>query len=210
MGGHHQEDHVVDDVGVGEPVAVVVFGLAQHRQQVVARRFAALFDSGGEVVFQQLACSQSSPPGERWHAGADHRVAGTGGNRERLVHLGDQFVIGAGFVAHEDHRGDVKRERLHGRIDKEACVVDDPVVGDHPRDDPVHLLEVAGEPGPDERLLHDPSVEHVLFEVEQHQAAVEEGPDHGHPALLRVVLVAVGVDDLRRVRAQCCDTRQHS
>ena len=37
VGGHHQEDHVVDDVLVGELVAVLVLGLAQHGQQVASR-----------------------------------------------------------------------------------------------------------------------------------------------------------------------------
>ena len=43
--GHHQEDHVVDDVLVGELVAVLVLGLAQHGQQVGAVLAAALLDA---------------------------------------------------------------------------------------------------------------------------------------------------------------------
>ena len=200
---------MVDDVLVGEPVAVLVLGLAQHREQVVAVLAAALVDAGGEVVFQQFPCLQSPPPGERRHAGADDRVAGAGRGRERVVHLGDQLVVGAGLMAHEHHRGDVEGELLHRRIEQEAGVVGHPVVGDDLRHDLVHLLDVADQPGADECLLHDPPVEHVLFEVEQHQPAVEERPDHRDPALLRVVLVAVGVDDLRGVRPQCRDGRHH-
>jgi len=89
------------------------------------------------------------------------------------------------------------------------CVVGHPVIGDRLRDHLVHLLDVGDQPGPDERLLHDPPVEHVLLEVEQHQPAVEERPDHRDPALLRVVLVAVGVDDLSGVRAQRRHARQN-
>ena len=161
-----------------------------------------------EVVLQQFARLEAPPPGERRHAGADDRVAGAGGGGERLVHLGDQLVVGARLMSHEHHRGDVEGQLLHRRIKQEARVVGHPVVGDHLRYHLVHLLDVADQPGPDERLLHDPPVEHVLFEVEQHQPAVKERPDHRDPALLRVVLVAVGVDDLRGVGAQRRDRRQ--
>ena len=125
-----------------------------------------------------------------------------------LFTLVTSVVVGAGLMAHEHHRGDVEGELLHRRIEQEARVVGHPVVGDHLRHDLVHLLDVADQPGADECLLHDPPVEHVLLEVEQHQPAVEERPDHRDPALLRVVLVAVGVDDLRGVRAQRRDARQ--
>ncbi len=200
---------MVDDVLVGELVAVLVLGLAQHRQQVGAVLAALFLDALAEVVLQQFARLEAPPPGKWRNAGADDRVAGARGDRERLVHLGDQLVVGARLMAHEHHRGDVEGQLLHRRIEQEARVVGHPVVGDDLRDHLVHLLDVADQPGADECLLHDPPVEHVLLEVQQHQAAVEERPDHRDPALLRVVLVAVGVDDLRGVRAQCRDARQH-
>ena len=95
-----------------------------------------------------------------------------------LLIRGDQVVVGAGFVAHEDHRGDVERQLLDRRVEQEARVVGRPVVGDDLRGDPVDVLDVAGQPAAGERLLHDPAVIHVLVEVEQHQAAVEERADH--------------------------------
>ena len=73
--GHHQEDHVVDDVVVGEPVSVLVFGVAQHREQVGSFVAAALSHPRLEVVLQQLAGFETAPPRERRHAGADDRVA---------------------------------------------------------------------------------------------------------------------------------------
>ena len=105
-------------------------------------------------------------------------------------------------MAHEHHRRDVEGEFLHRRVEQEPRVVGHPVVGDDLRYDRVDLFGVAGQAGPDERLLHDAPVVHVLFEVEQHQAALEERSDRGHPALLGEVLVPVGVDRLNRVGAQ--------
>ena len=163
---------------------------------------AALLDALLEVVLQVLAGLQPAPPRERRHAGADDRVARARGDGEGPVHLGHQFLVGARLVAHEHHRGDVEGELLHRRIQQEAGVVGDPVVGDDLRDHLVDVLGVAGQPGADERLLHDPPVVHVLVEVEEHQAALEERADGRHPALLREVLVAVGVERLNGVGSQ--------
>jgi hypothetical protein len=181
---HHQEDHVVHDVGVGEAVAVLVLGMAQHREHVGAVGVAALLlDPLDEVVFEHLAGLQSAPPLERRDVGPDDRAAGPGGGGERLVHLGDQVVVGAGLVAHEHHRRDVEGEFLHRRVEQEAGVVGR-IAGHHRRRHRVDVVDVAGEPAAGERLLHDPAVIHVLFEVEHHQAAVEERPDHRVPAFL--------------------------
>jgi hypothetical protein len=87
-------------------------------------------------------------------------------------------------------------------MEQEPRVVRRPVAGHHRCGDPVDVLDVAGQPGAGEGLLHDPAVEHVLVEVEQHQAPVEERPDHRLPGLLREVLGLVGVDRLGGVRAQ--------
>ncbi len=60
MRGHHQEDHVVDDVLVGEAVAVLVLGVAQDSEQVTAVLASTLLDALTEVVLQQL-----DAPGDR-------------------------------------------------------------------------------------------------------------------------------------------------
>ena len=110
--GHHQEDHVIDDVGVGEAVAVVVGGVAQHSQHVGARRGSPRLHALKEVILQHLPCLQPAPPLERRNRRADDRPARAGGGGERPVDGGDQFAVAAGFVAHEDHRGDVEGEFL--------------------------------------------------------------------------------------------------
>ena len=46
---------MVDDVLVGEFVAVLVLGLAQHRQQVGALGSSGLLDARVEVVLEQFA-----------------------------------------------------------------------------------------------------------------------------------------------------------
>ena len=62
MRRHHQEeDHVVDDVAVGELVAVLVGRMTQHAQQVVPALLAAcLVNPCGEVVLEQLAGAQAA------------------------------------------------------------------------------------------------------------------------------------------------------
>ena len=67
------------------------------------------------------------------------------------------------------------------------------------------MLDVAGQPGAGERLLHDPAVVHVLVEVHQQQAAVEERPDDRLPGNGREVLVPVGEHFLGGVWAECGD-----
>ena len=111
------------------------------------------------------------------------------------------------LVAHEHHRGDVEGQFLHGGVEQEPRVVGRPV-RDDAGGDVVDVLDVAGQPGAGEGLLHDAAVEHVFLEVEHHQAAVEERADDRMPALLGVVLVAVGEDGLGRVGAECDDRRQ--
>ena len=61
MRGHHQEDHVVDDVLVAEGVAVFVGGVAQHRQHVGAVGIALLLDPLLEVLVENLAGLQPAP-----------------------------------------------------------------------------------------------------------------------------------------------------
>ena len=93
-------------------------------------------------------------------------------------------------------------------MEQEARVVGGPVVGDDLRGHPVDVLDVAGQPAAGEGLLHDPAVIHVLVEVEQHQAAVEERADDRLPALLAVVLVLVREHRLGGVGSQCGDGGQ--
>ena len=65
---HHQEDHVVDDVVVGERLAVVGAGVAQRGEQVVASRTRAL----------PAGCGGSSPRNTLRPASPRPRRAGTG------------------------------------------------------------------------------------------------------------------------------------
>ena len=202
MGGHHQEDQVVDDVSVGEPVPVGVDGMAEHGEHVGAVAVASLADPLREVLLQHFSSFQSAPPLERRDGRADDCAAGPGGGGERLVHLRHEFAVSAGLVSHEHHRGDVEGEFLGRGMEQESRVVRRPVVGHHRCGDAVDVLDVTRQSGAGEGLLHDPAVEHVLVEVEQHQSPVEERPDHRYPCLLREVLGLVGVDRLGGVRPQ--------
>ena len=87
-------------------------------------------------------------------------------------------------------------------MEQEPRVVGHPVVGQHLRRHRVDVLDITRQPGAGEGFLHDPAVEHVLVEVEQHQPALEERPDDRIPGALRELLVAVGEDGLRRVGTQ--------
>jgi len=155
-----------------------------------------------------LRACRPAPPLEGRHPSADDRAAGPGGRGERLVHPGDQIVVGSRVVAHEHQRRDVQRQLLDRRVEQEARIVGSPVVADHLGGHPVDVLDIAGQPGAGERLLHDPAVVHVLVEIEQHQATVEERADERVPTLLREVFVPVGEDGLGRVGSQC-DDRGH-
>ena len=86
VGGHHQEDHVVDDVVVGELLAVLGAGVAQRGEQVVTARGTLGGDLGPEVVLEHLAPGQPLvPPQPRRarHPHPDDAGAGPDGIDER-------------------------------------------------------------------------------------------------------------------------------
>ena len=205
MGGHHQEDHVVGDIGVAETVAVIVGGVAEHRQHVGALGIAPGPNPLDEIVLQHLSGLEPAPPLEWRHRCPDDRPAGPHGGGERLVDRGHQVPVAARLVAHEYHRGDVEGEFLDCGHEKKAGIVGGPVAAHHRRGDGVHMLDVARQSGAGESLLHDPPVVHMFVEIHQQQAAVEERPDDRFPGPGRKILVPVGEHLLGGVRTQCGD-----
>ena len=118
-------------------------------------------------------------------------------------------MVTARLVAHEHHRTDIEGEFLDRGQEQETTVVDRPVLGHRPAGHGVHMPDIARQPGPGERLLHDPAMGHVLVAVHQQQPAIKERPDHVVPRHGREILVPVGEYLLSRVgsdggdRVQC-------
>src|SRR4051794_37670991 len=176
---HEHEDHVVDHVGVGEPLALVGLGAAEDAEQVVGVAGALGRDLGAEVVLQQPPAAQPAMPAAARDVGADQRRATDDRVDERLV---ERVGPRAELVADEHLGGHIERELLGRGVDVELGLVAPAV--DAAGDRRAHLVEVGDESLVLERLLEDPAVQAVLLEVHEHHAAVEERADEVAPPLL--------------------------
>src|SRR6476469_799536 len=205
--GHHQEDHVVDDVVVGEPVALVGLDVAQDGEDVVGLGRPL----GRQVVAQEAvedlaAAVGPAPAGER-HVRADDPRGGLDAGDEGLV---DPVHLGlAGFLraAHEQVGGDVQGQLLEPPVRRELLVRGP--VRHALLDRRVQPAGVGREARPGEGLLHDPPVSSVPLEVDENEAPVKKGADELCPGGLvgeRLVLVlqclpaGVGAEQHRRGR----------
>src|SRR5690606_12737238 len=145
---HQREDHVVDDVLVGEPLAVVGRGLAEGREQVGASLAALVGEVPVEELLQHLAGRQSAVPAQPGDGEADVGGARPDGVDERAV---DAVAFGVVQLdAHEDVHGEVEGELLDVVVHLEA-------VAGPPRLDALddagrHRLHVRLEPRAGERL----------------------------------------------------------
>ena len=79
MGGHHQKTHVVDDVLVRQQRAVLMGGLAELREQVLAALFATDRNLLGEIGHDALAALDAARhlrarqrPADRGDGGRHH------------------------------------------------------------------------------------------------------------------------------------------
>ncbi len=183
VGGHQHEDHVVDDVLVGELLAVLGLGVAEDAEEVVARALPLGRQPLAEVLAQQLAAAQAAMPLEPVPAhpdvGADEGLASVHGVDEGVV---EAVGLRTELVTDEDLGGDVEGQLLGGGVEREG--VARLPGGNAALDRRVHLVQVGDQPVTLERALHDPAVVAVLLEVHQHHAAVEERADEVVPALL--------------------------
>lgn len=102
MRGHQQEDHVVDDVGVGEPFTVLVATTAQHREEVRPVPGPTVGQLAAEVAFEPFPGPQSTRPGSTRHVGPHDGLPA----EDRGVEVRGQLVgLRADRRAHEDLGG---------------------------------------------------------------------------------------------------------
>ena len=182
-GGHHQEDHVVDDVDLAEPIAVFVLGLTEQPEQVVGTGAVAGLRQGGEILLEYLAPPQPSrvrpADGRRLPSGARTRT--TALNQDGAVlRLRDvrksyrrrEVLRGATLDMHPGQLVGIVGENGAGKSTLLRILVGDLAMDSG-------SVECRGGLGycPQETILHD------AFTVEQH---------------LRFFEVAYGLDDLHR------------
>ena len=80
MRRHHQEVHVIDDRLIGHQLAVVVLGVAELREEVVALDAAALGDFASEKSAHELVALEAAA-----HRGARQRHADDADRRRKAM-----------------------------------------------------------------------------------------------------------------------------
>lgn len=191
---------MVDDVVVAEPLAVGLHP-AQHGEQVVA----VARPPGRQVVAEEplhpASADQSAVPTPTRDGVPHERGRRLDTVDERGVDLIEARLAAAGGAAHEDLHREVQRQLLEPGIDLHA-LPRLPLL-DGGADRRVDRRRVPGETVGGERLLHEAAVGHVLVEVQEHQAAVEERPDEELPRLaVGERLVPVPEDHSRGLRPE--------
>src|SRR3546814_10367139 len=96
--GHQHEDHLIDDIVVGELFAVFGACVAQAREQIVALRCALGRQFAAEKILKHATALQSRAPARERQAEADHAGGGANGGEECLV---QRIRLGARLAAHE-------------------------------------------------------------------------------------------------------------
>ena len=201
----HEERHeLVAEVFFGEPVALLVAHVEEHREDVDAPRgagYAPTVDLSEEGLVGARGLALVAPPRRpraevALHRG--HQERRPRGGLEQVFEHGADAPARARLVEAEDRAEDhLHGDALHGALHREALAEGPPVdgvVGDRHDVAPVglHALAVKGR---EHQLAHA----HVLGAVEQDERArAEEGPQRdGH--LARVHVVAVGREHLADV-----------
>ena len=182
VGRHHQEDHVIDDLLVGEAVAFLGLGAAQARRTCRGSRPARRFGSRS----RKKPISHSRPARPRWNSrpGIGSRMrdidAATIASKARFMaavptprstptKIDDGHVEGQLLVGGE--RRAASRSPLAPRLEVRL-------------DHRVHARGVGAQRGPREGRVHDLAVVLVVVAVPQQQA-VREDAAHDHvPGLL--------------------------
>ena len=132
MRGHHQEAHVVDDILRRQQRAVLVGGVAELREQILAAApGAANRNLLGEIGDDALAALDAAR-----HLRARQRLADHGDRGGHHVDegAGDLVDFGPDPGAEERCRGEVERELLHRGIKQHRAGLRLPLR--HPRRDP--------------------------------------------------------------------------
>ena len=182
MRRHHQETHVVDDVLRRQQRAVLVGGVAELREQVVAAALgAADRNLLGEIGDDALAA-----PDAARHRGAGQRLSDHGdGSRDHVDEGARDLVhLRPDVGAEERGRGEVERELLHRGIKQHRSRLRLPLR--HPRGDAgVELGEIGLHRPGFERDRKRAPVQPMLLEIEQHQAARKQQVENPSPAVRR-------------------------
>jgi hypothetical protein len=179
--GHHQEDHVIDDVGVAEARTLFALGTAETAEHVVAAPGAPLRDQAAEVVDHELAPLQTSV---KLEAGNRKTHAGHRSRNQIFEDAVHARRFRTEIDADEDRRGDIEGQLLERAEGQEAAAAVAPTL-EPARDHWVHALEVLPQRRADEGRLHDLAVLLVLLAVAQQQAVGEDAPHDRRPWLSR-------------------------
>ncbi|MBA7667324.1 hypothetical protein ES703_75411 [subsurface metagenome] len=179
MGRHHQEAHVVDDVLRRQQRAVLMGGLAQLREQVVAAALAPDRDLLGEIGDDAFA-----PGNTAAHLGERQRRA------DRCDRSGDHVDKGAGdvvdlrpdFGAEEGGRRQIQRELFHRRIHQHLAGLRFPLL-DARGNAAIEIDEIGLHRPRLERHRQRAAVQAVLLEIQQHQPARKQQAEDRSPAM---------------------------
>ena len=177
--GHHQKTHVVDDVLRRKQGAVLVGGLAQLREQILA----AASGAADRYLFREIGDDTLAAPDAARHLGAGQRRAD---HRDRGGHhvdegVGDIVDLRPEIGAEERGRREIERELLDRRIQQHRTRLRLPLPD--PRGDPgIESRQIGFHRPGFERHRQRPAMQAVLVEVEQHQAARKQQIQNPAPA----------------------------
>ena len=184
MAGEQQRQQLVADLLVGQPVALLVAGEQQRREDVVALLQLGLGPAAGDLGEEDLvdgplaAPRTPAPPGARRRprtTRADHHQPAAA--RERLDHRRAGAPAARpgpapGVVAEHGPQDDPQRQRLHRRQHRER-LADRPAV-DLGVGAVAHRLGVGEHLPAVERGQHQPAMAQVLGAVEQQHRALAD------------------------------------
>ncbi len=171
---------MIDDLVVGEGVAVLVGGVAEPAEEILSLGGGPQRGDPGAEVLDELTTALEPPViGRAGPVLADRCDGGGDGIHERLVQ-------GVGLVPERrpDERlgGDVERQRLDRAVEVHGAEL--APLGDPAFDHRVHEVHVADEGVLAERRLHDPPVEPVVVPVPEHEPSPKEDADGRLPTQL--------------------------
>jgi hypothetical protein len=177
---HHQEDQVVDDLGVDVALPLLARGAAESAEHVRGVADTPLRDQPPEEVHHELAPPESPVELEPGNPQPDDRHRGRHRCFERRVQA---LRLRPEIDAEKDRAREIERQRLERGIGEERAALPVPAV-DHRPDLGRHAGNVLAQRRVVERDLHDAPVMAMVGAVAQQESVGEDAPHDEVPGAL--------------------------
>ena len=181
VGRHHQENRVVDDLLIVQPLPVFALGLAQPAQGVSAGVGPTRGEQARERLGQLALAFEALLEFESGNWKSQDRHGGGHHGFEAAVQPGR---LGSDLHPDKDVEGHFERELLVGREGEDPIALGDPI-RDGVLDPRVHAAAVLGQGCGSEGLAQDAPVAAVVRAVSKQQAAAEDASHDELPGPFR-------------------------